>query len=191
MKNIPLYEAIYEGDEDEIGAAAISLVKHPAIKLLAVQLEEEKKRVKLVSEQKKQLLTAILIPDYPIYRNDNQLGEYNLVFSKETIEKTAHAYLEKYRQKNATYDHGKIIEGVTLIESWIVDDTEKDKSAVYGLELPQGTWVGLFQLTDELWTEYVETGKVQGVSIEAFYIFKRKVTAEEVVEYVKQTLENV
>jgi len=54
-----------------------------------------------------------------------------------------------------------------MVESWIVEDTQKDKSALYGYELPVGTWFGTYKVNDdELWSEYVESGVLKGFSIE-------------------------
>jgi hypothetical protein len=46
----------------------------------------------------------------------------------------------------------------------------KDKSAVYGLSLPKGTWMGTFKINnDEIWNDYVKEGKVKGFSIEGLF----------------------
>jgi hypothetical protein len=48
-----------------------------------------------------------------------------------------------------------------------------DKSNNYGLNLPQGSWVGLFKISDKkIWNDYVKTGKVKGFSIEGLFSHK-------------------
>ena len=73
-------------------------------------------------------------------------------------------------QNNATLEHQMNLKGLSLVESWIVEDPKKDKTQVYGLEYPVGTWVGAMKVTsDSVWNEYVKTGKVKGFSIEGYF----------------------
>jgi len=67
------------------------------------------------------------------------------------------------------------LDGLTLVESWIVEDKEKDKSAIYGLNVPVGTWMGSVKVNnDEIWNDYVKTGQVKGFSIEGFFAEKER-----------------
>jgi hypothetical protein len=76
--------------------------------------------------------------------------------------------MKKYTDK-ATIEHDKIVKGVHLVESWIKDG-KLDKSNNYGLALPQGSWVGMFKITDDnIWNDYVKDGKVKGFSIEGLF----------------------
>ena len=71
---------------------------------------------------------------------------------------------------NATYEHIKEVEGVSLVESWIVEDKEKDKSALYDLNLPVGTWVGAVKVNNEkLWEMAKVEGSIRGFSIEGYF----------------------
>ncbi len=79
--------------------------------------------------------------------------------------------LKKYTVK-ATLEHEKTITGVNLVESWIKDG-KLDKSNNYGLNLPEGTWVGVFKISnEEIWKDYVKTGAVKGISIEGTFEHK-------------------
>jgi hypothetical protein len=80
-------------------------------------------------------------------------------------------------------EHDSNIKGVDLVESW-VKDTPLDKSNGYGLNLPKGTWVGMFKVTnDKIWNDYVKTGKVKGFSIEGLFSHKLiKASLEEIIE---------
>ena len=69
-------------------------------------------------------------------------------------------------------EHGNEIKGVHLVESWIKDGA-LDKSNNYGLNLPKGSWVGMFKIDDpKIWNDYVKTGKVKGFSIEGLFSHK-------------------
>ena len=160
------------------GIQAISLVESPAIESDFIALSKQKVEVELatVSKEKRIVMGPALIPEKPILRIDPATEEeYYIYFSKDTIRKGAEMYLMAERQKQATLEHAEAVEGVCLVESWIVEDTEKDKSAVYGMEQKPGTWmVSLKVQDDDLWEDYVKTGKVKGFSIEGFFINEQK-----------------
>jgi Putative phage serine protease XkdF len=83
------------------------------------------------------------------------------------VKKLAQNYLMKKYTDSATLEHDKKIKGVHLVESWIKDG-KLDKSNAYGLNVPEGTWMGMFKVSDDtIWNDYVKTGKVKGFSVEA------------------------
>ena len=64
---------------------------------------------------------------------------------------------------------------MTVVESWLVEDKEKDKSAIYNLDLPVGSWVVSMKVnSDEIWNDYIKSGKVTGFSIEAMMTDRAK-----------------
>ena len=92
-----------------------------------------------------------------------------MFFSPETVEKLAQNYLKRRYTNKSTLEHQEDINGVSLVESWI-KTTKLDKSNGLGLNLPVGTWVGLFKIdNDEIWEEYVKNGSVKGFSIEGIF----------------------
>lgn len=168
-----LVELIIE-DEELHGVNAISLVENPAIEENWVAFKGEKK-VQFATADKEQRIIAgaILVPDRPIYRNIDGVEQYWFM-SKETVKKAAHLYLKRANQANTTFEHQEDVNGVTLVESWIVEG-ENDKSKNYGMDLPTGTWFGLKKVdNDTIWNEYVKTGEVKGFSIEGFMVAKGK-----------------
>ena len=76
-------------------------------------------------------------------------------------------------QNNSTLEHQHELNGLSLVESWIVDDPKMDKSNKYGFNVPSGTWMGSIKVNnDEVWKDYVKTGKVKGFSIEGYFADK-------------------
>ena len=68
------------------------------------------------------------------------------------------------------------INNLTVVESWIVEDTEMDKSKKYGLSVPKGTWMISMKVENqEVWNDYIKTGKVKGFSIEGYFADKAQV----------------
>jgi hypothetical protein len=113
----------------------------------------------------------ILVPDKKILRVDGEGKPYYVFIKAATIQKLAQKYLQNKYQSEVTIEHnGKRVSDVTLIESWITESRTKDKSAVYGLSVPVGTWMGSMKIeSDKIWNEFVKTGIVNGFSIEGLF----------------------
>jgi len=164
------YNVIFNEEENE-GVYCVSLVSDPAIGVNFIALSKQKElKLATVNEEQRILMGAILIPGQPIYRNqDGQ--EFNIVFPKETIKQVQQNFALKGYQSNSTIEHsGKQIENVTFVESWIKEDEVHDKSVHYGFNEPVGSWFGLMKINnDEIWNDYVKTGKVKGFSIDGVF----------------------
>jgi len=184
-----IVELILDEDQDTIGIDAISIVESPAIESDFVALNQQEIKLAEVDKEKKILLGALLIPNKPIYRNGEE-GEYYIFFSKDTIVKASQMYLQNGYQNKSTLEHSKALEGLTLVESWIVEDEVNDKSRKYGLNVPVGTWMGAVKVNnDEVWNEYVKTNKVKGFSIEGYFADKMERPKESVKEDMGKTME--
>ena len=164
-----IYELVIE-DENIDEVFAISLVEEPAIESNFVFFDKEKIHFAAVNDEKRLLMGPILIPDKQILRIDGEGMPYHVFFKPETIKRLSEMYLEKKYTDKSTLEHDKKITGVNLVESWIVESRTKDKSAMYGLSVPVGTWMGTFKVNnDDIWENYVKTGEVKGFSIEGLF----------------------
>jgi hypothetical protein len=172
-----LIELIIDSEMELSGIDAISIVENPAIEENWIALNEQPKEYKFaeVDKEKKIIMGAMLVPDKPIYRRDEENGEYYIYFSQDTIRKCMEMFFQNGNQSNATFEHQESIKGLTVVESWIVEDTEKDKSNLYNLNVPVGTWMGTIKVENEvIWKDYIKTGKVKGFSIEGYFADKAK-----------------
>ena len=170
-------------DEDqEIGVEAISVVENPAIEEDFIALKSQEFKLAEVDKERRILMGALLIPNKPIYRKNGE-DEYYIYFSKDTVLKASQMYLMQGNQNNATMEHQYAINGLSLVESWLVEDKVHDKSVKYGMELPLGSWVGSVKVNnDQIWNEFVKTGKVKGFSIEGFFADRMERPKEEIKE---------
>jgi hypothetical protein len=167
-----IVELILDEYQDAVGIEAISVVENPAIEEDFVALKSEEVKLAEVSSEKKILMGALLIPNKPIYRRSGE-DEYYIYFSKDTVLKASQMYLMKGNQNNSTLEHQYELSGLSLVESWIVEDEVHDKSRKYGMEVPIGTWMGTVKVNnDEVWEKFVKTGKVKGFSIEGYFADK-------------------
>ena len=169
MSNFKIIELILDEDNEISGVEAISVVENPAIEEDFIALKSEEIKLAEVSGEKRILMGALLVPNKPIYRRNGE-DEYYVFFSKDTILKTAQTFLMKGNQNNSTLEHQYSLSGLTLVESWIVEDEVHDKSRKYGMNVPVGTWMGSVKVNNEdVWNDFVKTGKVKGFSIEGYF----------------------
>ena len=162
------------------GVEAISVVENPAIEEDFVALKSEEIKLAEVNKEKRILMGALLIPNKPIYRRSGE-DEYYIYFSKETVAKASQMYLVNGNQNNSTMEHQYDLKGLSLVESWLVEDEVHDKSRKYGMNVPLGTWMGAVKVNnEEVWNDYVKTGKVKGFSIEGYFADKMERPKESV-----------
>lgn len=185
-----IIELILDEEDFEAGVEAISIVESPAIESDFVALKNQEVKLAEVDKEKKILMGALLIPNKPIYRNGSE-GEYYIYFSKDTIVKASQMFLQNGNQSRSTLEHAQALNGLTLVESWIVEDKAKDKTALYGLDVPVGTWMGSVKVNnDDVWNEYVKTNKVKGFSIEGYFADKMEAPKEAIEEQMAEQLLN-
>ena len=194
-----IVELILDENQDMAGIEAISIVESPAIEEDFIALKSDEIKLTEISKDKKILMGPLLIPNKPIYRN-NEGDEYYIYFSKDTVLKASQMYLTKGNQNNSTLEHQHELNGLSLVESWLVEDKVHDKSRKYGMNVPVGTWMGAVKVNNkDVWNDYVKTGKVKGFSIEGYFADKmerpkdsvglaQEKTSEEILNQIKQIL---
>ena len=164
---------IDEESEEFSGIEAISVVESPAIEEEFIALKNEDQiRLAEVSKEKRLLMGAALIPDKPIYRKSDD-NEFYIYFSKETVVKASQMFLKSGNQGQATMEHAtEKLEGMTVVESWIVEDLVHDKSRKYGLDMPLGSWmISVKCENDKVWAK-VKKQQIRGFSIEGYFADK-------------------
>jgi hypothetical protein len=169
MKTIELY---IDEENEFSGIEAISVVENPAIEEDFIALKKHEVQLAEVDAEKRILMGPALIPNKQIYRTNGE-EEYNIFFSEDTVKKASELFLSRGKQNNSTLEHQVDIQGLSVVESWIIEDSEMDKSKKYGLSLPKGTWMVSVKVNnDDIWNNYVKEGKVKGFSIEGFFADK-------------------
>ena len=153
------------------GVFAISLVKTPATEetFIAMSAQEELIKMAKVNEEQRIVMGLVLQPEQLILRQDPESGEkFNIVFSADTIKELSHNFFKSGFQLNSKLEHNSPIKDVTFVESWIVENSEIDKSANFGMNFPKGSWMATMKIdNDDIWNNYVKTGEVEGFSVDA------------------------
>ena len=168
------YEAVYDPESENV--YSVSLVENPAMESMFITLKKQDNIIKLAEVDKKErtLLGIALIPDKPIYRNqDGQ--EFFITFPKETIKASAHDFLKKGFQLNSKLEHEAEIKGISFCESWIIKDPKNDTANAYGLpkeDIVEGAWVLKMKCeNDEIYQAALD-GTIKGFSIDGLFSLK-------------------
>lgn len=187
-----IIELIIDEKDKLSGIDAVSVVHSPAIEENFIHLAKHEVELKEIDAEKRILMGAALVPNKHIYRRDKKNEEYYIYFSEETVRQASELFLMNSNQNNATYEHEKKLEGMSVVESWIIEDSKLDKSAKYGFDLPKGTWMISMKVNNEqVWSD-VKAGKVKGFSIEGYFADKLEMSqlSEEdlLIEKIKQII---
>jgi len=179
MEKFEIIELLIDEKQITSGINAVSVVESPAIEENFVALKKHEVELKEVDTEKRILMGAALIPNKQIYRK-NKDKEFYIYFSEDTVRKASELFLMRANQNNATLEHEKkMLEGMSVVESWIIEDEKLDKSVKYGFSLPKGTWMISMKVNnDEIWNK-VKAGEVKGFSIEGYFVDKYEMSLQE------------
>ena len=167
-----IIELILDETEELMGIQAISIVESPAIEENFIAMKSQEVQFAKQDEDKRILMGAALVPNKPIYRKNGE-DEFYVYFTKDTIRRASEMFLQKGNQNESTLEHNVKLNGLSVVESWIIEDEQHDKTRAYGLNLPVGTWMVSMKVNNEdVWKNCVKTGKVKGFSIEGYFVDK-------------------
>jgi hypothetical protein len=173
-----IVELVIDNKDKLSGIDAVSVVHSPAIEENFIALNKHEIELKEVDTEKRILMGAALIPDKQIFRR-NEKEEYYIFFSKDTVRQASELFLMNSNQNNATYEHDQKLKGLSVVESWIIEDSKTDKSRLYNFNLPEGTWMISMKVNnDDVWKD-VKDGKVKGFSIEGYFADKLEMSLQE------------
>jgi hypothetical protein len=173
MEGLPTYkitiDEAYNDGEQPLGVDAIAFTSNPAVLVKGVAFKSQAKSH--FADEKKYRITAPAMIPMDIYRNDDDMGEYYVQFSKDEIDTIFKEFMLNLNNQNLfNLEHeGDKIVPAYILEAWLVDNPEADKAkSTFGISVPKGTLMMTAQITDtEYYNKLVEAGQV-GFSIEGF-----------------------
>lgn len=154
----------------------VSLVKDPAVESTLLKFNNETTDVlHFTNDEKKIVYSVAMIPNKMIFRKDIKGKPANVFYSSETIEKFQQDYFRTNANNGTNINHATFnTEGVFPFESWIVANSENDKSKELGLNAPNGSLIMGFKIDNpEVWEE-VKAGNLDGLSVEGNVIFEQQ-----------------
>lgn len=192
-KKLETIELFIDENGENDGIEALSLVKFPATEETWIALNNHRIEFKSIDDEKRIIIGLALVPDKLIYRRNGDY-EYNIKFSKETVKKAGQLYLKKLNNNNATLEHQTEVDGVSVVESWIVENPKMDKTAIYNLNAAEGSWAVIMSIeNDKVWEE-IKNGTYLGISVEGYFSDEQKLSAQtkelELIEKIKSIIIN-
>lgn len=164
---IPVYDAIIS--DEETGMFKISLVDDPAV-MSNFQAFDATRKMQLYAiqdEEKRLVRGCIMRADFPIYRRDERMGEYYIIYKADTIRVMAEKYLAESRQNDVNAMHqGEDLPDIYMVQYFI----KGDGIQVDGFdECADGSLFGEFHVTnDDVWAE-IKAGTYKGFSLEGVF----------------------
>ena len=167
---LPVYDALVP-DEDT-GMLKISLVDLPAV-MSDFLVFNEQRMVQMYSvqdEEKRLVYGVVMRANFPIYRKDERIGEYYIVYKADTIRKMAEKYLADGLQNEVNVMHSTDVEGVQMVQYFIKDSTRGVNPTGFE-DIADGSLFAEFHiLNDEVW-DAVKDGTYKGFSLEGVFDF--------------------
>jgi hypothetical protein len=144
------------------------------------------------SMEEKMVVGPAMVPDKMIIRRNEITGEiYYVYFTEETIKKLQQKFMIEKLLDKTNIEHGrKFLNGVSVVESWIVDDPQHDKQQVFGMNYPKGTWMVSMKIEDDAIWNKIKEGKLNGYSVQGYFLEKAKFMKDNtaIVEKIKDIL---
>lgn len=169
IKGIPVFDACIDNIED--GIYRISLVDDPAVESKFMFFSKQKEMKYSIQDEEKRLVSGVLMrADFPIYRYDEDFGEYYIRYTKETIRGMAEKMMvdNTFNNVNIMHEDGTDVEGVNLVELFIKDSSKGISPAGFP-EIEEGSLFATYKVNnDEIWGK-IKDGTFMGFSIEGVF----------------------
>lgn len=165
-----VYKAVIDPDlTSDLEVNFIGLVERPAIERNFQAFNQALKFT--LNEEKRIISGPAMIADMPLYRNDDKLGEYYVVFDKGAIQTIVEKFSAKGYLKNFNlfHDEGQQVTDVTIFNSFI-SDKELGINPLAGFEdVPDGSWFISAKVNNEAVWQKVKAGEIKGFSVEGLF----------------------
>lgn len=172
FEGLPIYEISIDG---ATGLYAVALVKRPAM-LSTWQVfadQEQKIKFAVTDEEQHKVLAVLCRADFPIYRRSEEMGEFYVVFNKETIEDMTQKMLRDgfHESINVEHDDDYYIDGVELTQIFIKNSAKGINPAGFE-DIEEGSAFCEYKITSpEVW-DAIKQGVFTGISLEGFFNLK-------------------
>jgi hypothetical protein len=191
MEKKPLVIEMLVSEENETGVDVISFVENPAIEIDFMYFNNvERQKFKTTNEEKRIICGPAMIPNEKIIRLDGEGNEYFVFFSEDTIRLCNEMYFKNGNNNGSNLEHETAIDGVSAVESWLIEDSTMDKAIALGFkDLPKGTWMISFKIDNDEVLAKIKSGEVLGFSVEGLFGQKKvEMTKEFTEEDLKELL---
>lgn len=151
----------------------IGLVDKPAIERNFQAFKSQHPQAFAINEEKRIISGPAMIADIPIYRKDDKLGEYYVVFDKASIRCIVEKFSSKGYLKNFNlfHDEQQQVSDVTIFNSF-VSDAELGVAPLKGYEdIADGSWFISAKVNNQAVWDKVKSGDIKGFSVEGLFSY--------------------
>ena len=191
IDNLPIYRFVVSED-DEAQLDAIAFVDEPAIEM-NWQAFNSRQYLFKADNEKRIISGPLMVADLPIYRRTEE-GEYYGLFKAEDIYNLRNKFFKQGKSNlvNEMHDSNKMIDGVYMVESFLID-TERGINTPLGFDtLPNGSWFISCKVENgKVWEDFIKTGLFTGFSVEGNFDLKIIKPASKVLESIMEILNSV
>ena len=122
---------------------------------------------RFAEEDDKRIITGPAMKAFQmIPRKDENGNLFHVYFTDETIKRLSEKFLRDHKQHMTDIDHSmNPTEENTLLESWIVEDPQMDKSRALGFNPSKGDWYVSYKINNPETWQKIKEGKLNGFSI--------------------------
>lgn len=190
---LQVYNAQIDPNPDsDLEVNFIGLVDLPAIER---NFQAFKNHARFALNEDKRIISGpAMIADMPLYRKDDQLGEYYVVFDKNAIRTIVEKFSAKGYMKNFNLFHNDEaqVSDVTIFNSFI-SDTDLGISPLKGFEdVADGSWFISAKVNNDAVWQQVKAGTIKGFSVEGLFsyvpVVTQKMSMEEAVKRIEKIL---
>lgn len=191
-KSLPFYKLkIKTSEEHDTQVDFIALVDKPAIEIDWQKFSQQHKFA--ADAERRLVMSPFMVADMPIYRRDETRGEFYVMFDKETIYEIVQKFFKKGFVNNFNAMHNdpaflakhklpEKLDGVYLIESFIVDSSRGVAAPKAFEGISEGSWLGTVKIdNDVIWNDFVKTNTLKAFSIEGMFEYEQIGNEEEKV----------
>lgn len=173
----------------------IGLVDRPAIEKNFQAFNTQKQKAAFTINEEKRIISGpAMIADMPLYRKDDKLGEYYVVFDAPAIQTIVQKFAAKgFMQKfNLFHDDQQQVSDVTIFNSFISDKSLGVQPLVGFEDVADGSWFISAKVNNpDVWDK-VKQGVIKGFSVEGLFSYMPmatvKMSADDLVKKIMHLL---
>lgn len=179
----------------DLEVSFIGLVDRPAIERNFQAFKEMK--AKFLLDEERQIISGwAMVADMPLYRKDEALGEYYVVFDAPSILTIVQKFAAKGNMQkfNLFHDDQQQVSDITIFNSFITDKQLGINAPVGFEDAAEGSWFISAKVNNPAVWAKVKSGEIKGFSVEGIFSYMparmQKMTEEQAMERIRQILEN-
>lgn len=179
FNNLPVFHMDIDEATGEARLEAVAFVDKPAIQR---NFQAFSTRQRFAVQVDRRIVSGpLMLADTPIYRRDEERGEFYTVFTPDAVERCAQRFFADglHNACNAMHDPDMPLGGLVMFESFIAD-SRRGIAPMAGFEdVPDGSWFGSYKVNNDALWEAVKDGTFQGFSVEGIFNMTPAISQEE------------